>query len=79
MAGREPTEPIGLVWGDAKLGNILFGSAGEAQAVLDWEMVALGNPMRDLAYWLFLDRHYSEGYGLPRLPGFPSRQQTVSA
>ena len=48
------------------------------RAVLDWEMVTPGDPVQDLAWWLFLDRHHSEGLGAPRLPGFPSREATVS-
>ena len=80
LAENKPDpEPLGLVWGDARLGNILFDEVGEAKAVLDWEMVAVANPLQDLAYWLILDRHHSEGYGVPRLAGFPSYEETVSA
>jgi len=50
---------------------------GRCVAVLDWEMVSLGSPEADLAWFLFLDRHHSEGVGTPRLPGFPSREATV--
>jgi aminoglycoside phosphotransferase (APT) family kinase protein len=67
-----------LCWGDARIGNIIFDEASTVRAVLDWEMVALGNPVQDLAWWLFLDRYQSEGYGAPRLPGFPSREATVA-
>ena len=67
LAENKPnSEPLGLVWGDAKLGNILFDSAGQAQAVLDWEMVTLGNPVRDLAYSLVSYIRTTQGYGLPR-------------
>ena len=41
-------------------------------------MVTLGSPVQDLAWWLFVDRHHSEGIDAPRLPGFPSREQTVT-
>ena len=47
-------------------------------AVLDWEMVSLGNPVQDLAWWLFLDWHHSAGFDAPRLDGFPSREATVA-
>jgi aminoglycoside phosphotransferase (APT) family kinase protein len=67
-----------VVWGDARIGNIMFDQAGEVQAVLDWEMVSLGNPIADLAWFLLLDRHHSEACGVPRLPGFPSREETVA-
>jgi aminoglycoside phosphotransferase (APT) family kinase protein len=60
-----------LVWGDARPGNILFRDAAPV-AVLDWEMVALGDPQLDLGWWLFLDRHQSEGYGVENPDGIPS-------
>jgi aminoglycoside phosphotransferase (APT) family kinase protein len=68
---------VGLCWGDARIGNIMFAE-GRCAAVLDWEMVTLGNPVQDLAWYLFLDRHHSEGLNTPRLPGFPSREETVA-
>jgi len=72
-----PPEPTALCWGDARLGNLIFRD-GRCVAVLDWEMVTLGNPAQDLAWWLFFDDHHSEGCGLPRLSGFPSPEQTVA-
>jgi aminoglycoside phosphotransferase (APT) family kinase protein len=68
---------VGLCWGDARIGNIMFAE-GRCAAVLDWEMVTLGNPVQDLSWYLFLDRHHSEGIDVPRLPGFPSREETVA-
>jgi len=66
-----------LVWGDARIGNIIFDGTRPA-AVIDWEMVTLGSPEQDLAWSIFLDRHHSEGMGLPRLEGFPSFEETVA-
>jgi len=66
-----------LLWGDARIGNIIF-SAGQAVAVLDWEMATLGQPEEDLAWFLFLDRHHSEGVGAERLAGFPDAGRTVA-
>jgi aminoglycoside phosphotransferase (APT) family kinase protein len=74
---KEP-EPVGFCWGDARPGNMIFRD-GRCVAVLDWEMATLGNPVQDLAWWLFLDRHHSEGLGAPRLPGFPGRSETIEA
>ncbi|HYB12876.1 MAG TPA: phosphotransferase family protein, partial [Myxococcota bacterium] len=71
-------EPVGFCWGDARPGNMIF-QQGRCVAVLDWEMATLGNPVQDLAWWLFLDRHHSEGLGAPRLAGFPSRADTIAA
>jgi aminoglycoside phosphotransferase (APT) family kinase protein len=72
-------EPDSLVWGDARIGNIIFAPDGtEPLAVLDWEMVTHGNGEQDLAWAIFLDRHHSEGMGLPKLPGFPSDDETIA-
>ncbi len=76
FAQRPSGEPTGLVWGDARIGNILVDGTRPA-AVLDWEMVTLGSPEVDLGWTLFLDRYHSEGVGVPRLPGFPSREASV--
>jgi len=70
-------EPVHFCWGDARPGNMIF-QQGRCVAVLDWEMATLGNPVQDLAWWLFLDRHHSEGLGAPRLEGFPDRAQTIA-
>jgi aminoglycoside phosphotransferase (APT) family kinase protein len=72
----EPREPV-LLWGDARIGNIIF-AAGRAAAVLDWEMATLGQPEEDVAWFLLLDRHHSEGVGAPRLAGFPDAAQTIA-
>jgi len=70
-------EPVRFCWGDARPGNMIF-QQGRCVAVLDWEMATLGNPLQDLAWWLFLDRHHSEGLGAPRLAGFPSRADSIA-
>jgi aminoglycoside phosphotransferase (APT) family kinase protein len=68
--------PAGLLWGDARLGNIVFDGLDVA-AVLDWEMMSIGPAEVDLGWYLYLDRHLSEGIGVPRLTGFPSATGTV--
>jgi len=79
LRGHQPPEsgPPRLLWGDARLGNIIFAGVRPA-AVLDWEMVGLGPPEIDLAWYLYLDRHLSEGIGATRLPGLPERAETVA-
>jgi len=69
--------PTELSWGDSRIGNMLFHEA-EVKAVLDWEMVSLGGREMDLGWWLFLDRFHTDGYGLKRLPGFGTREDTVA-
>jgi aminoglycoside phosphotransferase (APT) family kinase protein len=73
------SEPTGLCWGDARLGNIIFTpSLDGVAAVLDWEMATLGNPVQDLAWFNYLDATFAEGLGMPRLAGLPSYEDTVS-
>jgi aminoglycoside phosphotransferase (APT) family kinase protein len=74
---HKPTdEPERLVWGDARIGNIIFDGTTPA-AVLDWEMVGVGSPEQDVGWAIFLDRHHSEGIETPRLDGFPSYEETL--
>jgi aminoglycoside phosphotransferase (APT) family kinase protein len=74
---RPDGEPTALCWGDARLGNMIFRD-GECVAVLDWEMAALGSPEADFGWWLFFDDHHSAGCGVPRLGGFPEREETIA-
>jgi len=76
-ANRPQPTRTALCWGDSRLGNMLFRDF-RVTAVLDWEMAFLGDPEADLAWWIFLDWNHSDGYGIPRLPGFPSREETVA-
>nr|UUG47305.1 putative phosphotransferase [Amycolatopsis sp.] len=65
-----------LLWGDARLGNLLFDGVTVA-AVLDWEMASLGPAEIDLAWFLHLDRFLSQGIGADRLPGLPGEPETL--
>jgi aminoglycoside phosphotransferase (APT) family kinase protein len=60
-----------LNWGDSRLGNMMFRDF-ETVAVLDWEMATLGPPEVDAGWFLYFLRFWSDGIGLPALPGFPS-------
>ncbi len=76
LAHQPEPGPVALSWGDAKLGNCVYRD-GRVAAALDWEMATLAHPVDDLAWWLMLDDALSTGYGLPRLQGLPTRQETV--
>ena len=76
-ANRPVDQPVGLCWGDAKLGNCVYRD-GRVVAALDWEGAHLGSPVVDLAWWLTIDRSLGEGYGVPRLAGLPSRDESVA-
>jgi aminoglycoside phosphotransferase (APT) family kinase protein len=80
LEARRPTEdgPLVVSWGDGRFGNLMFGPDQEVTGVFDWEMATLGRPEVDLGYWLFFDKVYSLGLGIPRLTGFPERDATVA-
>lgn len=77
QANQPRDEPVVLSWGDAKLGNCVCRD-GRVVAALDWEQATLASPVDDLAWWLMLDDSLSTGYGVPRLAGLPSREETVA-
>jgi len=52
LDGCKPVnQPAGLVWGDARLGNMMFGPDFEVLAVMDWEQPSLGGALHDLAWF----------------------------
>jgi aminoglycoside phosphotransferase (APT) family kinase protein len=70
-----------LVWGDAKLGNVLFApgppDARRVAALVDWEMATLGDPELDLASLLISDqRAQAEAGGA--LDGTPDERELVA-
>ena len=78
LRDRAPAdEPVALCWGDSRLANQIF-SGTDCIGVLDWEMVRLGNPLQDVAWWVALDRCFWEGVGLTRLDGLPGRDETLA-
>ncbi len=74
-----PADPApALCWGDARIGNMIFAADQSVAAVLDWEMVTAGDPVQDLAWYLLLDRHHVDAFGVPRLSGLPSRDASIA-
>lgn len=72
-----------LCWGDSRIGNALFDGCESASttrvtAVLDWEMVHVGDPIQDLGWFTWLDHTQSAGLEQPRLPGLPPVEETVA-
>ncbi|MCK9923068.1 phosphotransferase family protein [Frankia sp. AgPm24] len=78
LRAHPPAErhPPRLLWGDARLGNLIFQGERVA-ALLDWEMMSIGQPESDLAWYLYMDRYLGEGVGATPLPGLPGRGATV--
>lgn len=72
LRDHTPTDiPVeGLNWGDARFGNVLYEDF-EPVCVLDWEMAGIGPAEVDMGWWFFMNRYYTEGTGVPPLPGFP--------
>ena len=66
-------------WGDARLGNQIIGDDLSVLATIDWEMVDFGTREMDLAWWIFILRHHTEGIGVPRPDGIPDREAIVAA
>jgi aminoglycoside phosphotransferase (APT) family kinase protein len=93
LVARRPSSPAPtLVHNDYKLDNVMF-SAGSAdrivsvdgvEAVLDWEMATVGDPLADLGltlcYWAWVDAPQLHARGVPALttqPGWYTRDQFV--
>lgn len=69
-------EPV-LVWGDARVGNVLFAEDLSIAAVLDWEVQTIGTPEMDLGWWLFMQRHHTDVIDVPLPEGMPDRTQLI--
>jgi aminoglycoside phosphotransferase (APT) family kinase protein len=70
------TEPV-LVWGDARVGNMIFGDDLRVAAAIDWETASIGPPEIDVAHWLFFDEFATSAIDVAPLPGWPDAEQTI--
>jgi len=73
-ADRSP----GIVWGDARIGNMMIGEDRQVAAVMDWEQPSLGGPLHDLGWWFHHEYGQTVGAGIPRLEGFGTRDETLA-
>jgi aminoglycoside phosphotransferase (APT) family kinase protein len=75
---RMPDEgdPV-LLWGDARLGNLVLDERLGVRAVLDWDLTSLGPPEMDLGWHFGLEFMMEQLFGR-RPPGFPSRQDALA-
>ncbi len=72
-------QPAGLVWGDARLGNIMFDDDFDVVAVMDWEQPSLGGALHDLAWWLVLsETMHGATADRPHLAGMGTREETLA-
>ncbi len=70
-------ERIGLSWGDARLGNIIWDDYAPA-AVVDWEACSLCPTEADLGWWLMFDRMSFDDVNVERMAGYPTREEQAS-
>jgi aminoglycoside phosphotransferase (APT) family kinase protein len=76
----DPEPEAALCWGDARIGNMIFGSDLRPRALLDWEMASLCPPELDLGFFLSVRAMMRDltGAADPELPGFPNRKATIA-
>ena len=89
FAARLPDErEQTLVHGDYHLGNALVGQDGSMQAILDWELCTVGDPLADVglmvAYWTEMSAAANGEDALfpepvTSLPGFPTAAELSDA
>ena len=89
LAGHiPPSGPPTLVHNDYKLDNVMFSpdSIDRVEAVLDWEMTTVGDPMIDvgltLCYWTHATNPKVAGGGVPAFtngPGWFTRDEFIEA
>lgn len=85
LAGSVPAQRRAtIVHGDYRLDNVVLDEAepGRINAVLDWELSTLGDPLTDLAllslFWIGPgEQQLSLIPGVTHLPGFPTRKQML--
>ncbi len=69
--------PPSLLWGDVRLGNVVFDPQRlTPRAVLDWDMVSVGPAEMDLAWFLALEAVQTDLTGQV-VPGFGTRAEAI--
>jgi aminoglycoside phosphotransferase (APT) family kinase protein len=77
LAEAPDTDAEGVVWGDARVGNMCFGDDMSVVALFDWETAGTGPPEIDLGWWLMFERFLCEALGFRRMPGVPDDDEFV--
>ena len=77
-AGHVPGERDAvLLWGDVRLGNLVFDPERRVTAVLDWDLACLGPPAMDLGWHFGLESMMTSLFGR-LVPGFPDRAESLA-
>ena len=72
-------QPPGIVWGDARIGNVMFGADFDVVAVMDWEQPTLGGALQDLSWWLVnSEMMHGATPDRPHLEGMGTRAETLA-
>lgn len=71
-------DAVNVLWGDSTPSNVMFAADGGVNALIDWELAALGPAELDLAWWLYFDDLFSRRFGVPRLEGLPTDEETIA-
>ena len=76
LGANAPDAELGLSWGDARLGNMIWQDY-RCAGVLDWEAASIAPAEADIGWWLMFDRMSFDDLDAPRLEGFPTREAMV--
>ncbi|MEO6717254.1 MAG: phosphotransferase family protein, partial [Novosphingobium sp.] len=73
-------QPEGIVWGDARIGNMMFDDKFNVVGVMDWEQPSLGGALQDLAWFLTLSEtmHGKNAMHGVHLEGMGTREETIA-
>jgi aminoglycoside phosphotransferase (APT) family kinase protein len=82
LAGIPSSSDVAFIHNDFKYDNLVIFPNGEVQAVLDWEMATLGDPLMDLgttlAYWAEAeDEDILKMFNLSYVPGNYTRREVI--
>jgi aminoglycoside phosphotransferase (APT) family kinase protein len=83
LRARIPEQgPAAIVHGDYRLDNCMTNRSGEIEAVLDWELCTLGDPLADvgllMVYWTEADDDHAALLTAPTTAeGFPGRKEIL--
>lgn len=78
LEARPDNRPEGIVWGDARLGNMMIGDDYSVVAVMDWEQPSLGGALHDLGWWLHSDDIQTRMQNIEPLAGMGTREETIA-
>lgn len=79
MENWPDNQPEGLVWGDARIGNMMFDDNFDVVAMMDWEQPSLGGALHDLAWFIQMAERLHGKEGSPDyFTGMGTRDETIA-